>query len=95
MCELMGNEPDPEQVPIDFNDFPVELQQAFGVYRMLQDQWDSIGGNYLGKSLIGVKDLLEVSEIDPEDNKFIIMLVKMIDTVRANEINSKTKEPAN
>lgn len=91
----MGNEPDPEQVPIDFNDFPVELQQAFGVYRMLQDQWDSIGGNYLGKSLIGVKDLLEVSEIDPEDNKFIIMLVKMIDTVRANEINSKTKEPAN
>jgi hypothetical protein len=96
MCEMLGSEPIEAEIPVDLEDFPVEVQQAFAAYQMLRDDWDSIGGNYLGKSLIGVKDVLEATEIDPEEYKFIVMLIRMIDEVRSNEINKlKSEKPAN
>ena len=97
MCEMMGSEPVESEIPVEFDDFPLEVQQAFSVYRMLRDEWDTMGGSYLGKSLIGIKDLLEATEIEPEDQKFIVVLVRMIDQVRSDEINNKLKseKPAN
>ena len=96
MCEMLGNEPVESEVPVEFDDFPLEVQQAFNVYRMLRDEWDTMNGNYLGKSLIGIKDVLEATEIEQSDQKFIIMLLRMIDNVRSDEINNKKKmqEPA-
>jgi hypothetical protein len=97
MCEMLGSEPVESEIPVEFDDFPFEMQQAFAVYRMLRDEWDTMNGNYLGKSLIGIKDLLEATEIDLEDQKFIVVLVRMIDQVRSDEINNKlkTEKPAN
>lgn len=96
MCEMLGSEPIESEIPIEYEDFPIEVQQAFAVYRMLRDEWDTIGGNYLGKSLIGVKDVLEATEIEPDEQKFIVMLVRMIDEVRSDEINKlKNEKPAN
>jgi hypothetical protein len=91
MCEMLGSEPVDSEIPVEFEDFPIEVQQAFNAYRMLRDEWDTMNGNYLGKSLIGVKDVLEATEIEPSEQKFIIMLVRMIDSVRSDEINSKKK----
>ena len=54
MCEMMGSEPVESEIPVEFDDFPLEVQQAFNAYRMLRDEWDTMNGNYLGKSLIGV-----------------------------------------
>ena len=97
MCEMLGSEPLDSEIPVEFEDFPFEVQQAFNAYRMLRDEWDTMNGSYLGKSLIGVKDVLEATEIEPSEQKFIIMLVRMIDTVRSDEINNKKKmeKPAN
>lgn len=97
MCEMLGEEPVEENIPIEFEDFPIEVQQAFSAYRMLRDEWDSINGVFLGKSLIGINDILEATEIDTEDRKFIIHLIRTIDSVRINEINSKknNEKPAN
>jgi ribosomal protein L12E/L44/L45/RPP1/RPP2 len=63
---------------------------------MLRDEWDSMNGIYLGKSLIGISEVLEATEIDLEDRKFITMLVRTIDGVRIQEINNKqkTEKPA-
>ena len=96
MCDALGTEPSEAEIPIDFDDFPLEVQQAFNGYRMLRDEWDTLNGNYLGKSLIGIKDVLEATEIEPSEHKFIIMLIRMIDNVRSDEINNKKKmqEPA-
>jgi hypothetical protein len=96
MCEMLGSEPLESEIPVEFEDFPLEVQQAFNAYRMLRDEWDTMSGTYLGKSLIGVKDVLEATEIDPSEQKFIIMLIRIIDNVRSEEINSKkkTQEPA-
>ena len=97
MCEMLGSDPLESEVPVEFEDFPIEVQQAFNAYRMLRDEWDTMNGNYLGKSLIGVKDVLEATEIEQSEQKFIIMLIRMIDTVRSDEINNKKKmeKPAN
>ncbi len=96
MCEMLGSEPVESEIPVEFDDFPIEVQQAFAAYRMLRDEWDTIGGNYLGKSLIGVKDVLEAIEVEPDEQKFIVMLIRMVDEVRSAEINKlKNQKPAN
>ena len=97
MCEQMGSEPVESEIPVEFEDFPLEVQQAFNAYRMLRDEWDTMNGTYLGKSLIGVKDVLEATEIEQSEQKFIVMLIRMIDAVRSDEINNKKKmeKPAN
>lgn len=95
MCEMMNQAVVESEIPIEFDDFALEVQQAFSVYRMLRDEWDTMNGHYLGKSLIGIKDLLEATEVDLQDQKFITMLVRLIDDVRSDEINKqKTQEPA-
>lgn len=92
---MLGEPVVESNIPVEFDDFPLEVQQAFGVYRMLRDEWDTMNGNYLGKSLIGIKDVLEATEIDLQDQKFIVVLVRLIDDIRSNEINKlKQKEPA-
>ena len=97
MCEAMGSDPVESEIPVEFEDFPLEVQQAFNAYKMLRDEWDTMNGGYLGKSLIGIKDVLEATEIEVSDQKFVIMLVRMIDNVRSDEINNKRKmeKPAN
>jgi hypothetical protein len=96
LCEVMGNEPIEEEIPVDFDDFPLEVQQAFSVYNMLRDEWDTMNGLYLGKTLIGIKDILEATEVEPDEYKFVTVLVRMIDRARSDEINSKqkTEKPA-
>ena len=96
LCEALGTEPIESEIPVEFDDFPIEVQQAFNAYRMLRDEWDTMSGNYLGKSLIGIKDVLEATEVDLTEHKFIIMLIRIIDSVRSEEINNKKKmqEPA-
>lgn len=95
MCEMMNTAPVEADIPVEFEDFPLEVQQAFYVYRMLRDEWDTMNGNYLGKSLIGINDLLDATEVELQDRRLIIMLVRQIDAVRSDQINKqKAKEPA-
>jgi len=96
MCEALGSEPVESEIPVEFDDFPLEVQQAFSAYQMLRDEWDTMSGIYLGKSLIGVKDVLEATEVEPFEQKFIIRLIRIIDNVRSEEVNNKKKmqEPA-
>jgi len=89
MCDMLGSEPNESEIPVEFDDFPIEMQQAFSAYKMLRDEWDGFSGVYLGKSLIGITEVLHATEIDPEDHKFITMLVRTIDEVRSQEINNK------
>jgi hypothetical protein len=96
MCEMLGNEPVEEEIPVEFDDFHYEVQQAFMVYRMLRDEWEGMNGIYLGKSLTGIQEILSVCEIDPQDYKIILTLVQTIDSIRQDQINTKhqSKKPA-
>jgi len=72
LCEVMGNQPVEEEIPVEFDDFPIEVQQAFGVYRMLRDEWDTMNGLYLGKTLIGIKDILEATEVNQTNKSSLL-----------------------
>lgn len=88
---MLGNEPVDSEIPVEFDDFPLEVQQTLSVYRMLKDEWEGFNGVYLGKSFIGLTEVLEYMEIDFSDRKLVVLLIKLIDGIRSNLINTKQK----
>jgi hypothetical protein len=91
MCEMMNTDPVESQIPVEYEDLVLEVQQALQIYHNLQDSWDYMGGNYIGKNLSGFRDVLDILEIPQEDRRSIYELVMMIDRIRANIINTKNK----
>ena len=86
MCEMMGSEPIDSEIPIDFSDFPITVQQAFGIYSKLRDEWDTMNGTYLGKSYAGIVDILTLLEVPVEDRKTMFELITIIDGHRSTAI---------
>lgn len=92
MCEALGSEPLESEIPVEYDDFPVEVQEAIRIYNNLQDNWDYMGGNYIGKNLNGFKDILSIFEVDPQDYRAVYELIMRIDRIRAKSIqDSKPK----
>lgn len=92
MCEMLGTEPLEIEIPVEYDDFPVEVQEAIRIYNNLQDNWDYMGGNYIGKNLNGFKDILTIFEVDPQDYRAVYELIMRIDRIRSKSIqNSKPK----
>ena len=89
MCEALGAEPVEEEIPVELYDFPEEAQSAILFYNRLRDDWDSMNGNYLGKSLIGLKDTFDILEIPIEDRRFIIDCITVIDNTRNSSYASQ------
>jgi len=92
MCEMLGTEPTESEIPVEFEDFPLEVQEALRIYNILQDNWDYMGGNYIGKNITGLRDILNIYEISKEDHRTIYELILLIDRLRAKQIqDSKPK----
>lgn len=94
MCAQLGNEPNPSEVPVTFEDFVLEVQEAFEIYNLLKDEWDGFNGLYLGKNLVGITEIFDISGIEQEYRYVMILLIKMIDRIRVQEINAKREKPA-
>lgn len=92
MCEALGSEPVDTEIPVEYDDFPLEVQEAIRIYNNLQDNWDYMGGNYIGKNLNGFKDILSIFEVDPQDYRAVYELIMRIDRIRSKSIqDSKPK----
>ena len=89
MCEMLGNEPVEEEIPIEFTDFPILVQQVFTIYYYLPDTWDPMGGNYLGKNLSIVFNLFGALNIDSLEESLCLQLLMIIDTARRKVLNKK------
>ena len=93
MCEMMGTEPIEEEIPMELEDLPVEVQETMRIYAQLQDNWDYMGGNYIGKNYTGLMDILNILEVEPEDRRSTYELLGHIDRIRAKAISdSKPKK---
>ena len=42
MCEQLGNEPIESEIPVEFDDFPLDVQQALNAYKFMRDEWDGM-----------------------------------------------------
>lgn len=83
----MGSEPVESEIPIEYDDLADEVQEAIIVYNMLQDNWDTMGGNYLGKVISGISDIFEIAQI--EDKQTCFGIIQLLDSTRAKLINNK------
>jgi hypothetical protein len=86
MCDQLGNIPIDHEIPIEIYDLPLQVQQALNIYNMLQDQWEGFAGLYLGKSLIGLQELLKFNQIEENEYGLILQLIKTLDIIRSNII---------
>lgn len=93
MCEMLGNEPLESEIPVDYEDLHEEVQEAINVYNVLQDNWDTMNGIYLGKQFSGIKDILEIMGIG--DTKTCYFIINIIDRCRTEILNAeKSKKPS-
>lgn len=90
MCELMKTDPVDSEIPTEFEDLNEDIQYAIGVYNMLQDNWDTMNGNYLGKNMVGLTDIFRIMEVD--DYRTCFYIISILDKIRGEIIN--TKKPA-
>jgi len=86
ICEQLGTEPVESEIPVELEDFPDDIQQAFLVYYRLRDEWDGMSGSYLGKSFVGLADILDIFQVSAKDKHTILDWIVLIDTARAKSI---------
>lgn len=96
MCELLGTEPDPEQVPCSREDLFYDTQQVFELYDILPAKWEGFSGHYMGKDLQLLPVLFDTFNIDRPTQLYCWKIIPMIDNLVAEDvarqIKSKTKE---
>jgi hypothetical protein len=92
MCEALGTEPVPSEVPVMFSDFDPIIQQYINIYYLLRDIWDPMGGNYLGKDYGTLFDFFKLYEIDPQDQLFALTVLQQFDSCRSKLLAEKRKQ---
>ena len=93
ICEQLNSEPLEEEIPVELDDFPDELQEAINVYFRLRDDWDGFSGTYLGKNFTGLADILDIYQINNESRQDVLDWIFIIDRVRAKCIlDARPKE---
>ena len=86
MCEQLGKEPKEDEIPPDFEDFPLEMQEAIAVFNTLGDRvYPDIG--YVGKDYTNLPILIQVHGI--EDTDYLFEILHYLDG-RAIEKSSET-----
>lgn len=82
MIETLGGEPIEEEIPVEYDDLLLDVQQALDFYNKLKDEWDTMNGVYMGKNYAGLLDIFVISGVDEEDRKIIFDLISTIDLHR-------------
>jgi hypothetical protein len=92
MCEVLGTSPVEDEVPVEFDDFPPEVQNAFELYQVLQDVWEGMSGTYMGKNMSGINDLFTIYHVPQDEKRFILELIALIDSERVRQLSEKRKQ---
>ena len=70
--------------------FPIEVQEAFFLHRMLSDRWDGASGYYMGKDFTAISTYLDVYNIsDPTQTLYFL---KHIEYEHSSMLNEKVKQ---
>lgn len=64
MCKSLGNKPDPEQTPPEFDDFSEDFQLCFTMLNYMSERWDSMAGVYLGRDFSELPYLYELFDVE-------------------------------
>lgn len=87
MMEQMGEEPDWEKCPPDWEDFPEIITTSVNIYHSLGDRiFPDVG--YVGKDFTNFNFLLENYGIEEHQKEFVFEIILWLDS-RAIEISQK------
>jgi len=77
-------------MPPSMDSFPIEVQEAFFLHRMLSDRWDGASGYYMGKDFTAISTYLDVYNIsDPTQTLYFL---KHIEYEHSSMLNEKVKQ---
>ena len=77
-------------MPLDTSDFPVEVQVAFFIFTLLEDNWDGMSGTYLGKFWGNLQYLFELHEV--EEKVVTLRIMKMYESILVNHRAQKAEQ---
>ncbi len=89
VCDQLGEEPDPDKMPVDRSIFPLEVQEAFMLHDFLSERWDGMNGFYLGKDYSALETYIKI--LDIEDPKQSLYFLKHIEYYNSEKINASIK----
>jgi len=90
MCAQLNSEPIEEEIPVELADMPEEVLDAYHVYNVLPEKFDSFNGNYYGRSIELAPALIKFMDLSPE--REIFKLVLIINYLEKEAINSNRKK---
>lgn len=77
MCEQLGRDPNPDEIPPDWDDFPEIVQSAINIFNMMGDRvYPEIG--YIGKDYTNLPQYIEIYDI--EDKDFLLEILHWLDS---------------
>lgn len=77
MCDQMGKEPDENEIPPDWEDFPTDVQTGITIFNMLGDRvFPDIG--YLGKDYTNLPILIEIYGV--ENKELLLEVLQFLDS---------------
>lgn len=88
MCEQLGKDPDPEEMPPDWEDFPVEIQVAIAIFNTLGDRvYPEIG--YVGKDYTNLPVLIDIHGV--EDKELLLEVLTFLDSRAIKQSSERMK----
>ena len=89
MCEQMGKEPDPEEIPPDWEDFPDIAIYAINTFNLLGDRiYPDIG--YVGKDYSNLPILID--QYDIKDTELFLEILDYLDSRAIKSSQQRLKQ---
>ena len=93
MCEALGSEPLPEEMPVDSSDLAYETIISLNCYGMLSETWSSMG-TYMGKSMADLTNIMRLLRVTEIEEEYVINTVTLLDSMVSKDIARKQKQQA-
>ena len=95
MCEQLGSEPIPEEIPMDFSEFPFNIQEAIQIFSILPDNWEGMSGTYMGKDysiLPYLMDEIFKVEYKQQTMQYLLMIGNIVMESRAKDQKARQRK---
>jgi len=92
MCEEMGWEPNPEEMPQEVHELSFECQQALRLFNALPDKIEGMNGVWLGKDFAGLGDIMRIYKIEDSEEIFELLQVCISEAYTHYEQKRKQRE---
>ena len=90
MCEQLGKEPDPEEIPPDWEDFPNIISDILSIFNSMGSRvYPDIG--YIGKDFTNFDFLLKYYQIEDYQIEFVFNTILWLDSRAIKESQQRMK----